>query len=1402
METGLITLNNFKNTYRQLSSLEKTVLQMLSIIYEPVNIATIEKCLIASRIKDKNITDISANLKNVLHKLHGLEITNGTKTKFDVSSELIKNEATSQAAKDNVIGKMATAVQKVLPVREFYYNYPSYPLRIIREIRIGFYTHDIGHVQDYLQLGWSDIPEELNKAKVFQRIFNNPFNIFWFKTLPVKLQALALEELIEDAIANLEPLDDYQYLLAKYIEEPNREDYRYILSLLATVYMFKGKLDEAYKVVNKDRSTVYAQSVLGLFHLLKGEPDKSIAEYEIGLKLLQRVTRKRNIFLSNIIGLFFLIAKLKKNDTEYVYKCSSMADNMPYYRYDAPLAAIMAMCYSMDGKHIRADDALSFCRDGNHYRANGSLSFDEEAKSASYISDFFYCLSLYSVKLDIPQAKLQELFKMYRKALQNGYTFLAMDMASLLSIFIKDQPELEDFIRDTKERTGITGVVSLLKLDCEPWERSLSAITDLFQTNKSLVKAKDTVQKESRLVWQLNLSDDSFEIIPKEQNILKDGTWAKGKRIASKRLYEAKPGDIPFMTEHDMRICSTIMGERRYNKLLHYFDWERAIIQMIDHPLLFSSEYPYERIELIKGVPELIVDKTKTGYSLKISPYTEDENVIIVKDAANKYKVVEIKEEHRKLYVILGTEGLKVPPNAKDKVLQAISGLSSIVQVHSSMDLNVENAQEVLADARPHVRLVPFGIGLKVEVTVRPFSDAGPYFKPAIGGVNLLVEIDGKLFQTHRDFELEKKNVLDMIQASSVLTDMEHFNREWLIDDPEKCFQLLIEIKAFGEEVFLEWPEGKKYDVVREVSFDNLRISVKREADWFSLSGEVTLDENNVIVLKKLLELLDGGESRFVKIDEGKYLALTREFKKRLEEIKVYSDKHSQSVRIHPLAAIALDDFFESVKSLDSDSEWKDFTQRVSNSVISDKNVPSTLQAELRDYQVEGFKWLSKLSDWGAGACLADDMGLGKTLEALAAILDRASGGPSLVVVPTSVLSNWQKEVDRFAPTFNVIVFGGKERKQILDELKPNDLLLCTYGLLQSEVEMLWEVQWQTIVLDEAQAIKNFATKRSQAAMGLKGGFKVITTGTPIENHLGELWNLFNFINPGLLGSLDKFNHKFAIPIEKYGNRDVRKRLKKLIQPFLLRRTKSQVLEELPSRTEIVLEVEMSEEEASFYEALRQKAIERIETSGGEAGQKLISILAELMKLRRACCNALLVSKDIQIPSSKLNLFAEVLEELLDNKHKVLVFSQFVDHLNIIRQYLNTKSISYQYLDGSTPLKERAKAVDDFQSGKGDVFLISIRAGGFGLNLTAADYVIHMDPWWNPAVEAQASDRAHRIGQKRPVTIYKLITKNTIEEKIVKLHEDKKELANSLLEGSELSSKISAEDLIALIKDI
>jgi SNF2 family DNA or RNA helicase len=321
--------------------------------------------------------------------------------------------------------------------------------------------------------------------------------------------------------------------------------------------------------------------------------------------------------------------------------------------------------------------------------------------------------------------------------------------------------------------------------------------------------------------------------------------------------------------------------------------------------------------------------------------------------------------------------------------------------------------------------------------------------------------------------------------------------------------------------------------------------------------------------------------------------------------------------------------------------------------------------------------------------------------------------------------------------------------------------------------------------------------------MKLQGDFRLIMTGTPLENHMGELWNLFQFANPGLLGSIEEFNERFALPIEKYRDETRREQLRRLVQPFILRRRKDEVLRELPAKTEITLRVALSPQERAFYEALRRNALESLmeETDKG-AGEKHLQILAQIMRLRRAACHPNLA--DIQAgfsTSSKLELFAEIVNELLDNGHKALVFSQFVGHLEILKNYLKKKKISFQYLDGQTPLAKRQQSIEAFQSGNGDLFLISLKAGGTGLNLTAADYVIHMDPWWNPAVEDQATDRAHRIGQAKPVTVYRLVAEQTIEEKILHLHAHKRDLADSLLTGADVSAKLTAEDLLKLIAE-
>jgi len=429
-------------------------------------------------------------------------------------------------------------------------------------------------------------------------------------------------------------------------------------------------------------------------------------------------------------------------------------------------------------------------------------------------------------------------------------------------------------------------------------------------------------------------------------------------------------------------------------------------------------------------------------------------------------------------------------------------------------------------------------------------------------------------------------------------------------------------------------------------------------------------------------------------------------------------------------------------------------------------------------------------------------MGLGKTIQALAVLVDRQQTGPALVIAPTSVGFNWVRESERFAPDLKPTLYRETDRGQFLATIGKGDLIVCSYGLALRDAEPLSKVEWGTLLLDEAQFVKNSRSKTSQAIRTFQADWKLALTGTPMENHLGELWSIFRCISPGLFGSWDSFRDRFAGPIEKNNDAECRASLSRVIRPFVLRRRKSEVLMELPQRTEMNRYVELSSEERHRYDEMRLAAMGEIDQIVGmpDTQDHRFRILALLTRLRQLACHVRLVDAAWQGPSAKLSLLVETVEELRAEGHRALIFSQFTSYLALIRQALDLAGITYAYLDGSTPAKARQERVDSFQAGNSDMFLISLKAGGTGLNLTAADYVIHMDPWWNPAVEDQATDRAHRIGQTRPVMVYRIVARGTIEEKILELHRDKRDLVTGVLEGSESAGQLSTDQLVELIR--
>lgn len=1150
---------------------------------------------------------------------------------------------------------------------------------------------------------------------------------------------------------------------------------------LAEHLILCGRLDAAGDLLHDldESATLYYRSVI---QLLRGDPDEALAGFDKALKALRKETGKRKAIFEGIGGHLYITALLKSSDPKHAKALDTYLESATraVQSHDTAVYQQLSMLRQIRGGTVDAE-------------VLPSRNWETSLQPVMFRALLHWWLGM--PQLAERKAFLEQQMEMAEAA---GFDFIAAQIGAVLGQL--GMVGIDKRAIALRQRHRFTDMALWFERE-QAWERQLNALINL----QPAVNVE--VVKESRLAWLVGWDEHLGvrALEPREQKRDVQGGWTRGRPLALKRLAE-DAAELDFLTAQDVQVASTIGAYRYYSGtgMRYEFDLDKAVALLAGHPLLFWMDSPGTRIELLPGEPQLMVRAGGGKVTISLNPPMREQQgeVVVTRETPTRLRIVRIKEEHKRIGAIVG-EGLEVPLEAEKRVLQAISAISSIVTVQSDIGGSPADIEQVDADMRLHIHLLPYQQGLRVRVLVRPLPDAGPFLQPGDGFDRIIADVAGVRVEARRDLNAEREAERQLLADCKSLENAEHEHGEWLLGQPFHCLELITELQELdASRVVVAWPEGESFRITKKVSSKSVRLNIRRDKDWFAANGEVRIDENKVMDLRELLGRLR--EDRFVALGDNQFLALTDELHRRLTDLSAYTDADEEALRFHPLASFALEEMALEAGEVDADAAWRKHLQHMAANADYRPQLPTTLQAELRDYQVEGFEWLSRLAHWGVGACLADDMGLGKTLQALALILSRAPGGPTLVVAPTSVATNWMAEAERFAPTLQMKLFGAGKREAMLKEAGPFDVIVVSYGLLQLEAELFKDMRWHTIVLDEAQAIKNAHTRRSQAVMSLRGDFRMAATGTPLENHLGELWNLFRFINPGLLGTSDQFNLRFAGPIEKATDKRAelaaRTRLRRLTQPFILRRTKAQVLSELPPRTEIVLPVELSQEEMALYESLRRDALERIATLQAPQAQKQIQILAEMMKLRRAVCNPVLVAPDSGIRSSKLDTFARLVEELLENRHKALVFSQFVDHLTLLRRHLDERGIRYQYLDGATPMQERKRRVDAFQAGDGDLFLISLKAGGVGINLTAADYVIHMDPWWNPAVEDQASDRAHRMGQQRPVTIYRLVARHTIEEGIVDLHRHKRDLADSLLEGSDVSARMSPDDMLAMLQ--
>ena len=966
------------------------------------------------------------------------------------------------------------------------------------------------------------------------------------------------------------------------------------------------------------------------------------------------------------------------------------------------------------------------------------------------------------------------------------------------------------------EREGAPWPVAFYGARREAWQDALAAIEALGE-----VRGKDAAGAEPpTLQWRLT-TDAHDRVIGVEPWERAQGVRGPGK---AKPVSLARVKKAARLDPRDAAVARCI-APQRWSPGQPGIDVTAAAIALVGHPAVFFDDAPEQAVDLREGLPVLEVQRQggaqgerfvfhladallaptlpEAGGEFTTSDETAESerrnSIRIVRDGADRARLIRIGAAQRRVAELVSKQWA-VPVAAQAELEAALRVLAGHFQLHS----DAAAGETVQSEARLRAQLSPQGDGLQLRLLVQPFGSHGPAVAPGRGRARLLTLHGGMNLSTERDLAAETRHLDSVLEALPFLEGAQTDDTSWLLADPEDALAAVERLPQLAAVAGIDWPRGKP---VRVQVLDKaaLQVSVKSGADWFAVDGEARLDEQRVLGLQQLLQLAHASRgSRFVALGDGEYLSLTEQLRRQLADLQALAQADGGAkggVRLPAAAAAWLAETLDDI-TVAGDKPWLRRLALLDEAAALQPVLPAALQADLRGYQQEGYAWMVRLAHAGLGACLADDMGLGKTVQTLALLLQRAALGPALVIAPTSVCSNWVAEAQRFAPSLRVALYGEGERKALLEGVAAGDLVVASYALAQIDDEAFAKVAWATLVLDEAQALKNAATKRAKSVATLQAGFRLALTGTPVENRLADLWSIMNLLNPGLLGSSGQFGERFAGPIERDRDNAAQARLRRLVAPFLLRRTKGQVLTDLPPRTEIIHRVEPGPEERAFLEASRRAALERVAEMATDTGpgQAAFHVLAELTRLRRAACDPRLVAPELGIIGAKSHEFEQLATELVAGRHKALVFSQFTDFLKLLGARLDAAGLRYQYLDGSTPAAERGKRVAAFQRGEGDLFLISLKAGGFGLNLTAADYVLIVDPWWNPAAEDQALGRAHRIGQLRPVTVYRLVTAGSVEERIVELHRDKRLLADGILEGQDSAAPLGAAELKELLR--
>ena len=855
------------------------------------------------------------------------------------------------------------------------------------------------------------------------------------------------------------------------------------------------------------------------------------------------------------------------------------------------------------------------------------------------------------------------------------------------------------------------------------------------------------------------------------------------ERLGGKRVFEMGRDGEPTWKEisWEGEKAKVLFHFRRNEDNTHYFPTMKHKGEKVDWQYNGSFLICHEPAWLVVGNKLLRFAKNVDGKKLK--PFLNKKFIVVPRKVEETYyekfvtQLVASFDVYAKGFDI-NTESFPVKP---------IIAFSELVQTTNG-DLLKANANVLVGDDESKIL---FKLGF----------DYGPYQFPYDKAPNSSVKLEKKndsyvFHKVRRDADTETDLVqrlydsgLKFQNGRIAMSRGRAFS--WLKDNAELLETLNISVRQTDAEL-------KKYFVGES----SLEIKVNESIDWFDIHAVVRFGDYE-IPFNELRKLINK-KSKEIKLPNGEIAVIPDSWLTDYAELFAFMEEDGQGqnlklkkhhlsliedLRNGQLAQVTMDRKLQKLQGFEE---------------IEDYELPKGFKGKLRPYQKAGYNWMRFLAEYSFGGCLADDMGLGKTVQTLALLQSQKSEGAiqtSLLVMPTSLIYNWQIEASKFTPKLKVLIYSGTQRDKNPETFAKYDLVITSYGITRIDIDILNTFYFNYVILDESQAIKNPDSIIAKSVGKLKSRHRLILTGTPLENSTMDLWSQLSFVNPGLLGAQKYFKNEFQLPIEKQQDIEKTRKLNVIIKPFILRRQKSQVAKDLPEKIESVKFSEMTPDQTEKYEEVksfyRNKILDTIETSGIRKSQMLL--LQGLTQLRQIANHPKMVDEDFEGDSGKFEDIRYMVESALSEGHKVLIFSQFVKHLTIVRKYLDDKGMSYAYLDGST--KDRQGQVDSFQKNKDiKLFLISLRAGGLGLNLTEADYVFLLDPWWNPAIEEQAVDRAHRIGQKKTVFTYKFIARDTVEEKILALQKNKLKLASDLISTEEsFMKKLTTEDISELL---